>query len=292
MSIVQTYHTIMERIKQTVGKERITRIRTMAWLQSGIQHSRSVHLTRIASKIPGSAKKLSVADRFRCFLNNQQVGVREWYRPIAENLLKGAAESGRPLRLLIDGAKIGNGHQLLMVSLGYRRRALPIAWTWVRCKRGHSSGRIQCALLDYGRKLVPPEAEVIVSGDSEFTPLQALLASWHWFYAFRQKGSHLFRQDGAHPWQRCDSLVTQPGARRWLTATNLPKPLNIPVISWLYGKWAKSSLGSSPPICPTHAKPASIIRVACGLKKCSLTSNATALIWNPPACNSFGGLLA
>lgn len=223
MNIVQTYHTIVNRIKQTVGKERITRIRTMAWLQSGILHSRSVHLTRIASKIPGSSKKLSVADRFRCFLNNQNVRVRAWYRPIAEKLLKEAAKAGRPLRLIIDGSKIGNGHQLLMVSLGYRRRALPIAWTWVRCKRGHSSGRVQCALLAYVRQLVPPEAEVIVIGDSEFTPLQALLESWNWFYVLRQKGSHLLRQDDMNVWQRCDTLVTKPGQRLWLTDIQLTK---------------------------------------------------------------------
>ena len=133
MNIVQTYHTIVERIKQTVGKERITRIRTMAWLQSGLLHSRSVHLTRIASKIPGPAKKLSVADRLRCFLHNPQVRVRAWYRPLAEKLLQAAAKAGKPLRLIIDGSQIGHSHQLLMVSLGYRRRALPIAWTWVRC---------------------------------------------------------------------------------------------------------------------------------------------------------------
>ena len=223
MNIIQTYHTIVERIKQTVGKERITRIRTMAWLQSGILHSRSVHLTRIASKIPGPAKKLSVADRFRCFLHNRHVCVRAWYRPIAENLLKAAAKAGKPLRLIIDGSQIGNSHQLLMVSLGYRRRALPIAWTWVRCQRGHSSGRIQCALLDYVRQLVPPEAEVIVIGDSEFTPLQALLESWHWFYVLRQKGSHLLRQAGAVAWQRCDTLVTKPGASLWLTDIQLTK---------------------------------------------------------------------
>jgi hypothetical protein len=214
MNIVQTYHTI---------KERITRIRTMAWLQSGILHSRSVHLTRAASKMPGSAKKLSVADRFRCFLNNHLVSVRDWYRPTAEALLREAAQSGRPLRLLIDGSPIGNNHQLLMVSLGYRRRALPIAWTWVRCNRGHSSGRVQCALLAYVRQLVPPEAEVIVCGDSAFTPLQALLDSWGWFYALRQKGSHLFRKEDADAWPRGDSLVTKPGQCCWLSDIQLTK---------------------------------------------------------------------
>ena len=228
MNIVQSYHNIINRIKETVGKERITRIRTMAWLQSGILHSRSVHLTRAASKIPGSAKKLSVADRFRCFLNNHRVSVRDWYQPIAEALLREAAQSGRPLRLFIDGSQIGNNHQLLMVSLGYRRRALPIAWTWVRCKRGHSSGRVQSALLAYVHQLVPREAEVIVCGDSEFTPLQALLDSWDWFYALRQKGSHLLRKQEADAWQRCDSLVTKPGQRCWWSDIQLTKAYQHP----------------------------------------------------------------
>lgn len=221
MNIVQTYDTIKKRIKQIVGKERITRIRTMAWLQSGILHSRTVHLTRIANKIPGPAKKLSVADRFRSFLNNPQVRVRAWYRPLAEALLKEAARTSGLIRLFVDGTKIGNGHQLLMVSLGYRRRALPIAWTWVRCKRGHSSGQKQCALLAYVRELIPPDAKVIVNGDSEFTPLQALLESWHWFYVLRQKGSHLWRQAATEDWQRCDALVTAPGQRCWLTEIQL-----------------------------------------------------------------------
>lgn len=223
MNIVQTYHTLKERIKRIVGNERITRIRTMAWMQSGILHSRSVHLTRIASKIPGSSKKLSVADRFRSFLNNRHVHVRKWYRPMAEALIQAAAKAGKPLRFFIDGSKIGNNHQLLMVSLGYRRRALPIAWTWICAKRGHSSGRVQCALLAYVHQLVPPEAEVIVCGDSEFTPLQSLLESWHWFYALRQKGSHLLCQADSDVWQRCDSLVTKPGERRWLADIQLTK---------------------------------------------------------------------
>lgn len=223
MNIVQTYHTIKQRMQGIVGKERITRIRTMAWMQSGMLHSRSVHLTRIASKIPGSAKKLSVAERFRTFLNNRHVQVRKWYRPIAEALIEAAVKTGKPLRFFIDGSKIGNNHQLLMISLGYRRRALPIVWTWIRSNRGHSSGRVQCALFAYVHQLVPPGIEVIVCGDSEFTPLQALLESWHWFYALRQKGSHLLCQNDSDGWQRCDSLVTKPGECGWLTDIYLTK---------------------------------------------------------------------
>jgi hypothetical protein len=147
--------------------------------------------------------------------------VREWYHPIAEGLLQAAAQGGGTLRLIIDGSKVGNGHQLLMVSLAYRRRTLPIAWTWVRCKRGHSSGHQQCALLAYVHHLMPQSVEVVVIGDSEFSPLQALLESWGWYYALRQKGNHLLRLTPNQPWQRCDALVTQAGEQRWLTHITL-----------------------------------------------------------------------
>jgi predicted RNA binding protein YcfA (HicA-like mRNA interferase family) len=221
MSIIQTYNTMIERIKQIVSHERITRLRTMAWLQSGLLHSRCVHLNRIASKLPGQAKKLSMVRKLERFVANRHVRVREWYHPVATGLLQEAARAGRPLRLLIDGSKVGHGHQLLMVSLGYRRRALPLAWTWIRCQRGHSSGHKQCALLAYVHTLVPKGAEVVVIGDSEFSPLQAALEGWGWFYALRQKGSHLFRRNPDQAWQRCDTMLTQPGQRGWLTNIEL-----------------------------------------------------------------------
>lgn len=223
MQSIQTYHIMVTRLQQVVGNERITRIRTMAWLQSGIFHSRSVQLTRIASTIPGRAKKLSIADRLRGLLNNGHIRVRAWYRAVAESLLQAAAQSGAPIRLVLDGSKVGSGHQLLMVALTFRRRAIPIAWTWVRCQRGHSSGKKQCALLAYVQQLVLSGANVLVIGDSEFAPLLPLRERWHWSYAIRQKGRYLWRHAETDTWHRCDSLVTTPGQQRWVTGIHLTK---------------------------------------------------------------------
>ena len=145
MSIVQLYDIMKKRLQTIVPQERITRIRGMAWLQSGLLQSRSVHLTRIANKLPGRAKKLSRVRQMERLLANRHLRVRDWYHPVAAGLLRSAAAAGGPLRLLIDGSKVGHGHPLLtlMVALGYRRRALPLAWTWVRSTRGHSRDRRQ-----------------------------------------------------------------------------------------------------------------------------------------------------
>lgn len=134
-----------EQLQQLRGHERRTRLRNWAWLLAGLFTSRSVHLSKIANKMPTSATLPSSARRLSRVLSNPAVRVRTWYEPLARRLLQQAAVTG--IGLIVDGSKVGRSHQLLMVALCYRRRALPIAWTWVRNTRGHSSALKQRALL-------------------------------------------------------------------------------------------------------------------------------------------------
>lgn len=194
-------------------QQRITRLRNLAWMLVGLYLSESIHLRRIAARLPLPARLLSTTRRFRRFLNNRAFRPRVWYRPLAERLLRQAARTG-PLRLLVDGSKVGAGHQLLMVGLAYHKRALPIAWTWVKGARGHSGSRKQCALLAYVHKLLPPDASVILAGDSEFGSVAVLqrLERWGWQYVLRQKGNTLACvSHQAFLWQRLDSLIPEKG---------------------------------------------------------------------------------
>jgi hypothetical protein len=59
------------------------------------------------------------------------------------------------IHLVVDSTKIGFRHQLLIVCLAYRKRAIPIAWTWVKHVKGYSSAWRQLALVAYVRKLIP-----------------------------------------------------------------------------------------------------------------------------------------
>ena len=142
---------------------------------------------------------------------------------MAQELLTTAVNHGQRVRLLVDGAKVGNGHQLLMVALAYRRRALPITWTWVKGNRGHSSAQKQRALLTYVHRLIPASARVEIAGDSEFGVIDVLrlLEEWGLGYALRQKGSHLVCATAQSPWKRCDSFVTRPGDTCWLDSVRL-----------------------------------------------------------------------
>jgi hypothetical protein len=89
------YHTLFKQIALLRPGERITRLRNMTWLLVGIYLSRSVHLSRIALKIPGTAEVVSIVRRLSRFLDNPAIRVREWFEPIARGVLQ-AAVNFRP----------------------------------------------------------------------------------------------------------------------------------------------------------------------------------------------------
>ena len=88
MSTNQLYHTWFQRIQQMWPHLRVTQRRNLAWLLVGIYQSRSVHLSKIAGKIPGRAKLLSLTRRLSRFLDNPAIRVRQLYSPIARQLLE------------------------------------------------------------------------------------------------------------------------------------------------------------------------------------------------------------
>lgn len=239
MTITRLYDTCLHRIQQLRPQERVTRVRNMAWLMAGLFMSRCVHLSHIARKIPGRSQKLSKVKMLSRLLANGHIQPRAWYEPIARRLLAMALSHNGPLRLLLDGTKVGSGHQLLLVALAYRRRALPLAWTWVRSSRGHSSERLQRALLAYVRTLIPPAANVQVAGDTEFggvTVLQ-LLDEWGWGYALRQQGRFLLCPAEGQQWRRADESVQRPGQSCWLTEVALTQ--KYAYVTNFLGYWQK-----------------------------------------------------
>jgi len=213
MPINRLYHTWFLRIRELRPNQRITQIRNFAWLIIGIYQSRSVCLSRIAGKIPGPAKLLSATRRMSRLLDNPAIRVREWYAPIAREWLETQFHHLGEIRLIVDGTKIGFGHQLLMVSLAYRKRAIPIAWTWVKHVKGHSTAKKQLALLAYVRKLIPSGAAVFLVGDCEFGSVAVLrqLDRWHWFYVLRQKRDTGVWLNESSGWQPFGSYIHQPG---------------------------------------------------------------------------------
>lgn len=241
MPINKLYHTWIMRIRQLRPNERITRIRNITWMMVGIYQSRSVNLSRIAGKIPTMAKLLSTTRRMSRLLSNPAIRPRAWYEPIARQWLTTQLHHHGEIRLIVDGTKIGFGHQLLIVCLPYRKRAIPIAWTWVKHVKGHSTARKQLALLAYVRSLLPDGSTVFLVGDCEFGSVTVLkqLDLWRWYYVLRQKANTSLWFSEHIGWKAFGSYIQRPGQSIWLghgylTASEI-YPVNL-LVHWKPGE--------------------------------------------------------
>ncbi|MBN2392915.1 MAG: hypothetical protein JXR84_19445 [Anaerolineae bacterium] len=124
MSTNQLYNSWYAKMCELRPDEHLGRLKIFSWFLVGLFLSRSVYLGAIAKKIPGRAKRNSTERRLRRLLNNAAIHTRVWYRPVAEHLIESMHAHGLPIRLLVDGSKVGFGRQLLMVAVAYRRRAI------------------------------------------------------------------------------------------------------------------------------------------------------------------------
>src|SRR5215213_9236718 len=212
IAIPALYRSLHGYLMQRIPDECESRLTNLIWLMMGIFQARSVQLNLVARKVPIQAKKLSLVKRFGRFLANGAVQVREWYHPFASTLVQAASVAGS-IRLIIDASKVSQGHRLLMVSLAYQRRSLPIAWTWVRSSRGHSTTAKQVKLLEYVSRLLPPGVKVSLVGDCEFDHplLIENLCFWGWDYALRHPAHHLVQSGDLPGWQRLYILRLEPG---------------------------------------------------------------------------------
>jgi hypothetical protein len=240
MTTNRLYLTWYDKLQHMANDWHQPHLRNLVWLLVGIYLSRSVQLHRVAGKIPGRATLVSITRRLSRFLEQPGWVVRRIYEPIIRPLLAHLARADA-IHLLTDSSTVGFHYQLLMVSVAYRRRAIPVAWTWVPCHRGHSSEHVQLALLTYVRNLLPAAALVDLAGDTEFGGIAVLetLTTWGWLYALRQKGDRLVQTQPDGTWQPFASLAPHPGMHCWVPNAQLTAKYAFPthlLALWLTGE--------------------------------------------------------
>jgi len=240
LPISQLYRSLHRYLMQQIPDDCDTRLANLIYLMMGILRAKSVQLPLVARTIPIRADKWSIVKRLERFLKNPAVEVDAWYRPFAEPVLRSAASAGT-VHLIIDATKVAFGFRLLMVSVAYRRRSLPIAWTWLHGSRGHSSTATQVKLLTYVASLLPAKTQVTLVGDSEFGHCLVLehVRFWGWTYALRQPCDNLVMLKGSKQWQRIDALPLTKDQPIWWESLVLtqasPYPTHL-VLFWRTGE--------------------------------------------------------
>ena len=183
---------------------------TLGYLIVGLILGRNVQLAKIAEQVNYPHKESSLEDRFRRYVNNNNIEVSIIFFPFVECIL--AALSQTQLVFSMDTTKNGSNCITLLLSVRYKSRALPLCWLSFKGKKGHSSQAIQLNLIKMIDEYLAAGRQAIFLGDGEFDGSEVvdwLETQERWQYACRTaKDTKIYCQD---QWIALQDLPLKPG---------------------------------------------------------------------------------
>ena len=165
MSTSAIYDSTRLQLASQLTEALASQIESLALVVVGIHSSVSAQIGKIARAMPLDTTHAAKEQRLRRLLDNERLTQEKHYQPLAKAALHGL--KGQRVQLLIDRVLLRDTHNILVVSIGFRRRSLPLAWLALG-HRGQSGLKDQQTLFEQARALLPTGVRVSVHGDSEF----------------------------------------------------------------------------------------------------------------------------
>jgi hypothetical protein len=159
------YDSTRATLRQHLPEVIDSQLDTLGLLIVGAVQSLSSQAAKIARALPLDTTQLAKEQRLRRFLDNERVTQTDHYQPIVKQALQGL--KGQRVQLLMDRVLLRDHHNILVVSVGFRRRSIPLAWVALS-HRGSSNLEERKELLQSAVKLLPNDVRISVHGDSEF----------------------------------------------------------------------------------------------------------------------------
>ena len=178
-------------LKQRLPRQRKTQRDKLSLLVATMLHVRSANLVELASGLPRPSDRWDMGYQWISrFLANDLVSCDVVMQPFASEILARLAETSDPVPLILDQSKVSDRHQVLMLSVRWGERALPVAWR-VEETDGAIGFAVQKDLLDAVRGWVPAGTRVTLHGDRFYgTPDLIRWCQEHgWDYRLRLKGN-------------------------------------------------------------------------------------------------------
>jgi hypothetical protein len=229
-------------LRQYLPQEHMARLNTLAWMVTCVLLLGTVNLDHwlpiVVYPDPRPRQSASIRRRFQRFLTNvRHVDPRRLYAPFIQTAL--SAWAGRTLYLALDTTTLAGRLVIVRVSLIYRGRAVPIAWTVLDQRSTMVSLEQYADLLRYVASLLPPAAHPILLGDRGFrdVDLMALAHHLHWGFRLRLVKSEEVELDNGTIC-KLGELRLAPGQVRffqrvWLTQARYG-PVNL-ALGWAAG---------------------------------------------------------
>lgn len=169
MPISTRYDTILTQLTSQLPNLRPRLAAPLASALVGMSQSVSAQQHAIAGAMPLKTKQQSKIQRLRRLLDNTKLSAADVYQPIVRQALTGLKR--QRVHLLLDRVVLTDTQNVLVVSVGFRRRSLPLAWH-ILPHQGSSSLAAQQKLLRQAAKLLPAGVRITVQADSEFRSQQ------------------------------------------------------------------------------------------------------------------------
>ncbi len=120
---------IAAELQRKLPGQRKTQRGKLALLVATMLNVRSANLVELASGLPLAAERTDMRYQWIArFLANDRVDCDAVMQPFAIEILANLARDGRKITLIMDQTKASDRHQILMLSVGFGERALPLAW--------------------------------------------------------------------------------------------------------------------------------------------------------------------
>src|SRR6266545_4267193 len=159
------YDSTRAALRQQLPNVIDSQLNSLGLAMVGVVQSRSSQLAKIARAMPLDTTARAKEQRLRRLRDNQRLTQTDHYQPIVKQALHGLAH--QRVQLLIDRVLISDQHNILVVSVGFRRRSIPLVWKALE-HRGSSNLTDQQGLIQAAVALLPPDVRISVHGDSEF----------------------------------------------------------------------------------------------------------------------------
>ena len=196
----KVYFKVLRTLNRMMSHIDSKHILILTMMITGILLGKKAQLSEMSCHIPHQAKPESIVKRFHRFVKNERVDVQSYYLPFAQAILSHL--SGQTLHLALDASQVGRGCMVLMVSVIYKNKALPLAWLVYEGKKGHTTADRHIKALKMVLPLIPAHANIALFGDAEYDTVEML--TWvkektNWHYVIRtdprtklKKGDHSF----------------------------------------------------------------------------------------------------
>ncbi|MDZ7935222.1 MAG: transposase [Emticicia sp.] len=149
--------------------------------------SKKSSLESLSKNYDGKAfQKESYIKQSKRFLSSKWVDWNSFFAPFISPIVSQLALKGE-LNLIIDGTQTAGNCNTLMLSVIWRKYAIPLVWLTKVGEKGHFLENIHIDLLDLASNIIPKNCRVVILGDGEFDGklLRQRIQDLKWEYVLR-----------------------------------------------------------------------------------------------------------